>query len=73
MPRCQGFEVKNTTTSPLDALPIKASGSCKTQDVSPEHFLLRMEQVLIGWPRTSIWEYGCIGVMDSGCRGSGAM
>ena len=29
----QGFEVKNTTTSPLDALPMKASDSCKIQDV----------------------------------------
>jgi len=31
MLRCQGFEVKHTTTSPLDALPMKASDSCKIQ------------------------------------------
>jgi len=29
MLRCQGFEVKKATTSPLDALPMKASDSCK--------------------------------------------
>ena len=25
---CQGFEVNHTTTSPVDALPMKASNSC---------------------------------------------
>ena len=28
---CQGLEVKLTTTSPLDALPMKTSGPCKIQ------------------------------------------
>jgi hypothetical protein len=28
MLRCHGFEVNHTTTSPVDALPMKASNSC---------------------------------------------